>query len=89
MSQTPTLYLLSHPLNQNDPVFAYYNKKRSAAEKKQERDPEKGAVIDVVARWKPYTYAGQVKSMMKEVHHARVPAFGDYVRDGLKESTRS
>jgi|EP00670_Eutreptiella_braarudii_P005366 CRP-like cAMP-binding protein len=53
---------------QADPVFSYYNKKRAGAETKgdQPKDPEKGFVIDVTSNRLPYTYAGQVKSLMKE-----------------------
>ena len=50
-------------------MFSYYNKKRAGAETKgdQPKDPEKGFVIDVTSNRLPYTYAGQVKSLMKEV----------------------
>ncbi len=56
-------------------MYEYYNKKRAAASEVA-RDPEKGFVIDVTSNRLPYTYAGQVKSLMKEVCDILMKASG-------------
>eukprot|EP00667_Euglena_gracilis_P006572 EG_transcript_6625 len=50
-----------------DPVYSYYHQKRAMSTPGDAiRDPEKGTNIDVTSNRLPYTYAGQVKSLMRD-----------------------
>jgi len=53
---------------QVDPVYDYYRQKRATTHVISEApvDPEVGHSIDVTSFRLPYTYAGQIKSLMKE-----------------------